>query len=319
MFFQAAGIEVALWVPPLVAFVISFFTSMSGVSGAFLLLPFQMSFLGYTTPSVSATNQLFNIVAIPSGVYRYWKEGRMVWPLTWIVIAGTLPGVLFGAIVRVKYLPDPQQFKMFAAAVLLYIGIRMIRDLLGKNSGIQTIALSEERFHQRVKHYQANKKTTDYSDAPGLSPVRLTHFSLRRFGYTFYDEHFDVSTLGIFSLSLVVGIVGGIYGIGGGAIIAPFFVTFFRLPIYTIAGASLMGTFITSVAGVAFYQAIAPFYPNISVAPDWLLGTLFGLGGMAGMYLGARSQKHFPAQTIKWMLAGILVFTALKYGIDALF
>jgi uncharacterized membrane protein YfcA len=319
MFFQAAGIEVALWVPPLVAFVISFFTSMSGVSGAFLLLPFQMSFLGYTTPSVSATNQLFNIVAIPSGVYRYWKEGRMVWPLTWIVIAGTLPGVLFGAIVRVKYLPDPQQFKMFAAAVLLYIGIRMIRDLLGKNSRIETIARSEERFHDRVKQHRAKKKTTDCSDSPGLSPVRLTHFSLRRFGYTFYDEHFDVSTLGIFSLSLVVGIVGGIYGIGGGAIIAPFFVTFFRLPIYTIAGASLMGTFITSVAGVAFYQAIAPFYPNISVAPDWLLGTLFGLGGMAGMYLGARSQKHFPAQTIKWMLAGILVSTALKYGIDALF
>jgi uncharacterized membrane protein YfcA len=32
------------WIPPLVAFVISFFTSMGGVSGAFLLLPFQMSF-----------------------------------------------------------------------------------------------------------------------------------------------------------------------------------------------------------------------------------------------------------------------------------
>lgn len=318
MFFQAAGIEVALWVPPLVAFVISFFTSMSGVSGAFLLLPFQMSFLGYTSPSVSATNQLFNIVAIPSGVYRYWREGRMVWPLTWVVIVGTLPGVLLGAIVRVKYLPEPHQFKMFAAAVLLYIGIRMIRDLLGKNTGIDAIARSEERFHDRVRDYRTKKDNTDCSDPPGLSAVRLTHFNLRRFGYTFYDEHFDVSTLGIFSLSLVVGIVGGIYGIGGGAIIAPFFVTFFRLPIYTIAGASLMGTFITSVAGVAFYQAIAPFYPNMSVAPDWLLGTLFGLGGMAGMYLGARSQKHLPAKTIKWMLAGILVFTALKYGIDAL-
>jgi len=99
MFFQAAGIEVALWIPPLVAFAISFFTSMGGVSGAFLLLPFQMSFLGYTNPSVSATNQLFNIVAIPSGVYRYWKEGRMVWPLTWVVVAGTLPGVFIGAVV----------------------------------------------------------------------------------------------------------------------------------------------------------------------------------------------------------------------------
>ncbi len=57
MVFQTAGIEVAPWIPPLVAFVISFFTSMGGVSGAFLLLPFQMSFLGYTHPSVSATNQ----------------------------------------------------------------------------------------------------------------------------------------------------------------------------------------------------------------------------------------------------------------------
>ncbi len=92
MLFQTAGIEVSPWVPPLVAFGISFFTSMGGVSGAFLLLPFQMSVLGYTNPSVSATNQLFNIVAIPSGVYRYWQEGRMVWPLTWIVVAGTLPG-----------------------------------------------------------------------------------------------------------------------------------------------------------------------------------------------------------------------------------
>ena len=69
MVFPIADIEVALWIPPLVAFVISFFTSMGGVSGAFLLLPFQMSFLGYTAPSVSATNQLFNIVAIPSGAH----------------------------------------------------------------------------------------------------------------------------------------------------------------------------------------------------------------------------------------------------------
>ncbi len=87
MFFPESGIQVDFWGPSLVAFVISFFTSMGGVSGAFLLLPFQMSFLGYTSPSVSATNQLFNIVAIPSGVYRYWLECRMVWPLTWIVIA----------------------------------------------------------------------------------------------------------------------------------------------------------------------------------------------------------------------------------------
>ena len=62
---------------------------MDGVSGAFLLLPFQMSFLGYVNPSVSATNQLFNIVAIPSGVYRYYRRGAWFWPLTWVVVIGT--------------------------------------------------------------------------------------------------------------------------------------------------------------------------------------------------------------------------------------
>ena len=311
MLFQTAGIEVSLWIPPLVAFVISFFTSMGGVSGAFLLLPFQMSFLGYTNPSVSATNQLFNIVAIPSGVYRYFREGRMVWPLTWIVICGTLPGVFIGAIVRVNYLPDPKHFKLFAAAVLLYIGIKMVRDVLKKNKGG---ANSEKRFQEMVRRHRSKAGEGMETLEEILPAVKVTHFNLRRLGYTFYEEAYDVSFWGIFALSFIVGIVGGIYGIGGGAIIAPFFITFFGLPVYTVAGAALMGTFVTSVAGVAFYQVIAPFYPDMSVAPDYMLGILFGVGGMAGMYLGARCQKYVPAAAIKWMLAGVIVFTALSYA-----
>lgn len=313
MVFHTAGIEVAIWIPPLVAFVISFFTSMGGVSGAFLLLPFQMSFLGYTNPSVSATNQLFNIVAIPSGVYRYYKEGRMVWPLTWVVVIGTLPGVFIGAFVRVTYLPNPTHFKLFAAAVLFYIGLKMVRDLLKKKTGNSNKISSEQQFQDMVRRHRdkaAGQKTVNQKT---LKTIKVTHFNLRRIGYTFYDEAFDVSFWGIFTLSFIVGIVGGIYGIGGGSIIAPFFVTFFGLPVYTVAGAALMGTFVTSVAGVAFYQIIAPFYPDISVAPDWMLGILFGLGGMAGMYLGAYCQKFVPAKVIKWMLAGIIVFTATKY------
>ncbi len=311
MFFSTAGIEVALWIPPLVAFVVSFFTSMAGVSGAFLLLPFQMSFLGYTNPSVSATNQVFNIVAIPSGVYRYWREGRMVWPLTWMVIAGTLPGVFIGALVRVTYLPDPKHFKLFVAAVLLYIGLKMVRDVQGKKGADNGKSSGEKRFQEMVK--SAGAKGSTEKD---FQPVRVTHFNMRRLGFTFYDEAFDVSFWGIFLLSFVVGIIGGIYGIGGGAIIAPFFITFFGLPVYIVAGAALMGTFVTSVAGVIFYQAMAPFYPHLSVAPDWLLGILFGLGGMAGMYLGARSQKFMPARAIKGMLAAIMLLTAAKYILE---
>jgi hypothetical protein len=291
-----------------VALAISFFTSMGGVSGAFLLLPFQMSVLGYTAPSVSATNQLFNVVAIPSGVYRYVREGRMVWPLTWIVIAGTLPGVLLGAIVRVKYLPDPTTFKLFAAAVLLYIGGRMVRDLtIRTQPSIEKDA--EQRFHESVKG--AGGSATATGDEGRTTKVIA--FGLTRLEYEFHGGRYQVSTPGVFTLCLLVGVVGGIYGIGGGAIVAPFFVSFFGLPVYTIAGAALMGTFVTSVAGVAFYQVIAPFYPAVSIAPAWKLGILFGVGGAVGMYLGARCQKLVPARLIKWMLAGIIVFTAASY------
>jgi uncharacterized membrane protein YfcA len=312
MYFPVAGIEVSPWLPPLVAFVVSFFTSMGGVSGAFLLLPFQMSFLGYTSPSVSATNQLFNIVAIPSGVMRYVREGRMVWPLTWIVVAGTLPGVLIGAVVRVRWLPDAGSFKLFAAAVLLYIGVKMIRDLTRKaNNGK---AESERRFQELVKSYRSQA-----GNGEPLPAVKVISFNLHHICYEFYGERHDVNTKGIFLLSFLVGIVGGTYGIGGGSIVAPFFVTVFGLPIYTVAGAALMGTFVTSVAGVAFYQFLAPFHPDMAVAPDWMLGILFGLGGMAGMYLGARCQKFVPARVIKWMLAIIVVGTALRYVYASLF
>lgn len=311
MYFPVAGIEVSPWIPPLVALVISFFTSMGGVSGAFLLLPFQMSFLGFTNPSVSSTNQLYNIVAIPSGVYRFIKEGRMVWPLTWIVVTGTLPGVLIGAIIRVAYLPDPKNFKLFAAAVLFYIGFRMLRDLMGKSTG-EDKNTSEKRFQELMKKHR-EKSTASSTEIPSVKVQGLTWTRVK---YEFYGEQFDVSVWGITSLSFIVGIIGGVYGIGGGAIIAPFFVSVFGLPVYTVAGAALMGTFITSVAGVGFYQLIAPMYPKMSVAPDLMLGILFGIGGMAGMYLGARCQKYVPAKAIKWMLSLIMVYTAGKYLFD---
>jgi len=304
MHFQTSGVEVFPLLPPLVAFVVSLFTSMGGVSGAFLLLPFQMSVLGFTSPAVSATNQLFNVVAIPSGVARYIREGRMVWPLTWVVVVGTLPGVLLGALVRVRYLPDPTAFKVFAGLVLLWIGSRLVRDLV-RGGGSGGAAAAEARFRELVSGFGA--------DGAQSRPVRVTSFSLRRVAYEFYGEIFSFPTAGVFALSLAVGIVGGIYGIGGGAIIAPFFVAVLGLPVYTVAGAALMGTFVTSVAGVAFYQAIAPFYPDLAVAPDWGLGLLFGLGGAAGMYCGARLQKHLPAKAIKWMLAGVILFVASSY------
>jgi uncharacterized protein len=297
--FSVSGVETWFFLPPLVAFVISFFTSMGGLSGAFLLLPFQMSVLGYTSPSVSGTNHLFNVVAIPSGVYQFTREGRMVWPLTWTVIIGTLPGVFIGAWVRVAYLPDPKNFKIFAGFVLLYIGARLAWDIFrGKNGG-------------------ALVRKGESADArPCVTGAR---FSLTCVEYTFAGERHAFSPFRVFVLTFIVGIVGGIYGIGGGAIIAPFFIAIFRMPVYTVAGAALMGTFITSASGVLIYQFLNLFMKtNMSVAPDWALGGLFGIGGFFGVYLGARCQKYVPVKLVKLILSISIFFVAIKYLLESL-
>lgn len=296
MFFSVSEIEAPLWLPLLVAFTISFFTSMAGISGAFLLLPFQMSVLGFTSPAVSPTNMVFNVVAIPSGVYRYLREGRMLWPLTWVVVAGTMPGVIAGGFIRLSYLPDPNSFKAFVGVVLLYIGIRMFLDIIRKRH--QGRQISDNR-HRTWQEWTA----------------KTIEFTWRRFAFEFQRETYQCRTKGIFLLSLLVGMIGGIYGIGGGAIIAPFLVAFYRLPVHAVAGATLMGTFITSVVGVAFYQLIAPLYEanEMTVAPDWLLGGLFGLGGLVGIYFGARTQRFVPAIWLKLMLGFILLSMAVRY------
>ncbi len=285
--FPTAGISTYVFIPPLVAFVISFFTSMAGISGAFLILPFQISVLGFTSPSVSATNFLYNVTGTPGGLYRYARERRLAWPVTLIIIAGLIPGVLLGYYLRVTFLPEPETFKFFVGIVLLYVALRLFWDL---RPGTRGKGNNRHKSGGRVEH------------------ILIRPFSTR---FDFIGVTYSFSTVIMLTLALAVGIIGGVFGIGGGAIIAPLCITFFRLPVHAIAGAVLFGTFAASTAGVTFYSLV-PI--NGSVAPpDWALGVLFGLGGLLGMYTGARAQKYIPEGWIKLMLSIIVAIVALRY------
>jgi uncharacterized membrane protein YfcA len=239
---------------------------------------------------VTPTNLLFNIVAIPGGVYRLYREKRMIWPLVWTIAAGTVPGLLAGVIIRVALLPDPDLFKFFVGLVLLYITGRLGRDIFAR--------------------------TTKPSPEPkGQFEVTAIDFSIKQMGFEFAGTRYRVPTVPIFTLSAAVGMIGGIYGIGGGALLAPVLVTFYRLPVYTVAGAALASTFLNSVLGVIFYVVIAPMISpdGTSVRPDWLLGAMFGLGGAAGIYIGARIQKYLPATLIKVILGLIMLYISGRY------
>lgn len=98
-------------------------TSPVGVSGAVFLLPVQVSVLGVPNPAVTPTNLLYNVVAGPGALLRYWRAGRLGGPLTRLLIAGTVPGVVIGAVIRVLAVPGPRVFRLLTAALLLPLGL----------------------------------------------------------------------------------------------------------------------------------------------------------------------------------------------------
>jgi uncharacterized membrane protein YfcA len=274
-----------------VAYVVSLATSTAGVSGAFLLLPFQLSVLGLTSLAVTPTNHLFNVFATPSGIYRYLREGRMMWPLAAVIAVGTVPGVVVGGLARIYILPDVRTYKWFVGTVLLLLGVQLIVAIIGRSQ--------------------------DRPDGASASfRVRTLRFDGRLVAYEFQGIRYSVSIGKLALIAAGVGMVGGIYGVGGGAIMAPILVGVARLPIHTTAGATLFATFLTSLVGVGFFATAGHLLGLPHVSPDWWLGTSLGLGGLLGMYTGARLQRYLRARVIEVLLALTTTGLGLSYLIQ---
>ena len=105
------------------AFAVSAVATPAGISGAVLLLPFQVSVLGTPSPAVTPTNLLYNVVATPGALYRYWRQHQTGGRLALLLITGTLPGVIAGSVIRVELVPGPRVFDLLVAALLLPLGI----------------------------------------------------------------------------------------------------------------------------------------------------------------------------------------------------
>ena len=84
-----------------------------------LLPPFQAGVLGVPSLAITPANLLYNVVATPGALYRYWRQGQTGGRLALVLIAGTLPGVIAGSVIRVELLPGEDVFGVVVAVVLI--------------------------------------------------------------------------------------------------------------------------------------------------------------------------------------------------------
>ncbi|MER6832305.1 sulfite exporter TauE/SafE family protein [Streptosporangium sp. NPDC000563] len=126
----------------------------------------------------------------------------------------------------------------------------------------------------------------------------------------------DPSPRAITTLAVAVGIVGGIYGIGGGSLLGPILAGR-GLSMARVAPAALASTFVTSIVGALTYAVLALIAPG-DIAPVWALGLLCGLGGLIGGYVGAHLQPRLPEVGLRLLLGTLAVALAGLYAAQAL-
>lgn len=126
----------------------------------------------------------------------------------------------------------------------------------------------------------------------------------------------EPSPRAVTGLALTVGVVGGIFGIGGGSVLGPVLVGR-GLPVAKVAPAALASTFATSVVGAATYALLALTHSG-DIAPDWALGASCGVGGLLGGYLGARLQPHLPETFLRLLLGTLAAALGALYAINSM-
>jgi uncharacterized protein len=106
-----------------------------------------------------------------------------------------------------------------------------------------------------------------------------------------------------------IGILAGLIGIGGAALMTPLMVIGFGLRFKVAVATSLAANFLTGIAGSAGYVAAGLVHPGS-------LPTLIA-GAVLGAWLGVGARDRVPEILIRRGFALFMVFTAVRIAIDA--
>lgn len=245
-------------------FAIGTFGTLIGAGGGFILVPLLL--LGYHFPPPDAVGTSLSLVFLNalSGSIAYLRQRRVDLSLGWRFALATLPGAVAGA----------------------YVTRSLSSRAFGQAFGVVLIVVAVFLFLGRTVGPSARADARRLIDASGG-----TH-------------HYRVDVWKGVVVSLVVGVISSIFGIGGGIIHVPFLIVVLGLPVHVATATSHFVLSISAFAGALTFLALGHVHlPTVG---------LMGVGILLGAQLGARLSIGTSAGVIRRVLAGSLAVVGAR-------
>lgn len=301
------------YINPLVVFIGSFLIGcmfvIVGAAGGLFTAAFQISVIGTNgmlgvnaANAVKPTNLFLTLCSPITGVWSYFKEGRLAWPVALFFVGGILLGAFWiGPTYSAKYLPM-KAYKFYLGFFCLALSIKLwyesTQRSINRKKAIKAII---QKFDDELKKAKKEGRKAQ------LGKVTLGNgWSLTRLKFTFWGERFKANPLVLFFGGILIGCLASAFGVGGGFMLVPFMTTIMGYPMYLAVPISLCGGFASSLGAIARY--ILNGYQ-----PDWIMAALIASGAILGGKVGPMIQKQLPEIFLKRALSLILCIVFLKY------
>lgn len=273
-----------------------FLAGMFGIGGGFLATPFLM-FIGIS-PAVSVATSANQIVAASvSGLFAQLKKGGVDIKMGIYLLVG---GV-FGSTIGVSI------FKMLqkTGQIDVVVGITYVVFL----GGIGLLMIIENCKTLLKRRYTLSFDDVKEENEEKSKKGALNNFlkMLDKLPYKVYfpKSGIEISAIVPMLLSIFIGVLVALMGIGGGFLMIPAMIYILRMPSNVVVGTSLF-QIIFIASNTTFLQA----YSNKTV--DIVLALMLIVSSSIGAQIGTRTSYKLDADKMRFILAFLIFGVCIK-------
>ena len=309
--FPLAGVRVPVWHVIWMGFWTGYTMAVVGEAAGIFALPYTMSILQFTTPSVTPTTQLLTFLNPFGALFGFRRNRQHNLDLALWVCLGGVAGGLVGPFIRITALADVEPFTFVVGLALLVAGVHLCFAARRGFRDRKTGAGLDARFHRAAEERRA--KGLAPSGIPAGEPIRTTSRGSGHFTIEYWGEQWRLSRLTLTVTGLLVGVISSALGVGGGFLLVPIFSAIYRLPMYVLVAATIPYVIVLSAVGLFTYSVIVPAFTGVLIPPEWAWGFFAAAGGILGAWCAAKTQRFVPEHLLKLMLGGITGIAGALY------